>query len=60
MTVTDESTAAVKEALVSLVATAKRCPRVIAKLSTDQPTMYDRRHADVDALLDRLFPPGVG
>lgn len=47
-------TTAVEEALVSLAETAHRCPKVIHKLTTDEPTMWDRRHADIDALLDRL------
>lgn len=49
----DEGREAVVEALCSLNDTAKRCPHVIARLG-DPPTMWDRRHLDVDALLDRL------
>lgn len=45
---------AVEEALVSLSQTAHRCPKIIHQFAGDPPTMWDRRHADIDALLDRL------
>lgn len=45
---------AVEEALVSLAEVAHRCPKVTRKFAADEPTMWDRRHADIDALLDRL------
>lgn len=41
--------------LASLVRQAKRCPAVHRRFElTDQPTEWDRRHADIDALLDML------
>jgi hypothetical protein len=49
-----DSAILVTEALVSLAATAGRCPRVVHRFADDEPTMWDRRHADIDALLDRL------
>lgn len=54
-----EDREAVVEALVSLVATARRCPRVTHRLMDDPPTAYDRRHEDIDALLDRIVTPAV-
>ena len=55
----DEDRDAVIEALLSLNATAKRCPRVIHFLEHDAPTAWDRRHEDLDALLDRLCEPAM-
>jgi hypothetical protein len=54
---TDAGTAAVVEALLSLNETAKRCPCVVHRFAEDAPTMWDRRHLDIDALLDRLVGP---
>jgi hypothetical protein len=47
---------AVVEALLSLVATAKRCPYIVARFAADQPTAWDRRHEDIDALITMLDP----
>lgn len=44
----------VEEALVSLAEVAHRCPKIIHKFTADELTAWDRRHADIDALLDRL------
>lgn len=49
-----EDREAVIEALLSLNANAKRCPRVTHRLMDDPLTAHDRRHQDIDALLDRL------
>lgn len=38
--------------LASLVTQAKRCPRVVHRFNEDELTEWDRRHADIDALLD--------
>jgi hypothetical protein len=57
MTTTDAATLAVVEALLSLVATAKRCPCVVARFAEDAPTAWDRRHEHIDALLTRLVGP---
>jgi hypothetical protein len=45
---------AVCDALTSLSETARKCPHVTRLFVLDPPTMWDRRHADIDALLDRL------
>lgn len=44
--------AEIREALTSLAKAAARCPYVIARFACDDPTAWDRRHADIDALLD--------
>ncbi len=49
-----ESRDAVVEALLSLNATAKRCPYIVHRFEADPPTTWDRRHEDIDALLLRL------
>lgn len=54
MKVTAEGRTAIEEALVSLAKTASRCPRVTRRLAEDPATPWDRRHEDIDALLDRL------
>lgn len=54
MTTTVENREAVIEALLSLVATAKRCPSIVHRFAEDPPTAWDRRHEDIDALLARL------
>lgn len=54
MTITDEGRTAVVEALMSLNETAKRCPYVVHRFEDDALTAWDRRHADIDAMLDRL------
>lgn len=54
MTVTTEGRAAIEEALTSLVETARRCPAVVRRFTEDPPTAWDRRHEDIDALLDRI------
>lgn len=45
---------AVRDALASLSENARRCPHETRLFARDEPTLWDRRHADIDALLDRL------
>ena len=40
--------------LRSLVVQARRCPSVTHRFTADPLTEWDRRHADIDALLDSL------
>jgi hypothetical protein len=40
--------------LLSLVAAARRCQHTTHLFAAEPPTEWDRRHADIDAMLDAL------
>jgi hypothetical protein len=48
------------EGLANLVFAAKREMPVVRRLTTDEPTPWDRRHASIDQMLTDLEALGCG
>ncbi len=55
MTITDQPTRTeIHEALANVNHRARREMPVTRRLTTDEPTPWDKRHATIDSLLDEL------